>query len=93
MYTRKFVGLFGCIIILSVLAATCIAYFVVVVNPVTKEIFDGFGRPLTETPWLLRVTIFSSKRLWAGWGWVIGDMIIFWVGMITGWLLVSYSSE
>ncbi|MBD2149155.1 MAG: hypothetical protein ACK5YH_03940 [Pseudanabaena sp.] len=93
MYTRKFVGLLGWIVILSVLAATCIAYFVVVVNPVTKEIFDGFGRPLTETPWLLRVTIFSSKRFWAGWGWVIGDMIIFWVGMITGWLLVSYSLE
>jgi type II secretory pathway component PulF len=93
MYRRKILGLLGGIIILSVLAATCIAYFVVIVNPVTKEIFDGFGRPLSETPWLLRVTIFSSKRFWAGWGWVIGDMIICGVGMITGWLLVSYSLE
>ncbi len=93
MYRRKILGWLGWIIILSVLAATCIAYFVVTVNPVTKEIFDGFGRPLSETPWLLRVTIFSSKRFWAGWGWFIGDLTIFWVGMITGWQLVSYSAE
>ncbi len=37
MYRRKIAGLLGGTIILSVLAATCIAYFVVIVDPVTKE--------------------------------------------------------
>jgi len=93
MYTRKIVGWLGWLIILSVLAATCFAYFIVVVNPVTKEIYDGFGRPLSEPPWLLRVTVFLPNRFWTGWGWFIGDLIIFWSGMITGLELVRYGSE
>lgn len=38
---------------------------------------DGLGRHLTPAPALMRV-IFGQRRMWAGWGWFIGDMTIFW---------------
>lgn len=38
---------------------------------------DGLGRHLTPAPAPMRV-IFGQQRMWAGWGWFIGDMAIFW---------------
>lgn len=38
---------------------------------------DGLGRSLSEAPMLMRI-MFGQERMWAGWGWFVGDMIIFW---------------
>lgn len=51
--------------------------------------FDGFGRPLSESPFFVRL-VFGQDRLWAGWGWFLGDMAIFWGGVVAGAGLVSY---
>jgi hypothetical protein len=37
---------------------------------------DGLGRPLTESPILMRL-IFGQDALWAGFGWFIGEILIF----------------
>jgi hypothetical protein len=38
---------------------------------------DGFGRRLSEAPMIVRI-LFGSDRMWAGWKWFVGDMVVFW---------------
>jgi len=38
---------------------------------------DGLGRTLTQAPMLMRI-FFGHERMWAGWFWFLGDMVIFW---------------
>ena len=80
---------FGGAIILSVFAAGFVAYFITSFDSVTHTWLDGFGRPLTESPWFMRF-IFGQDRLWAGWGWFLADMVIFWGGIALGFGLVDY---
>jgi hypothetical protein len=51
-----------------------LAYFVTSHNE--AGICDGLGRNLSEAPILARI-FFGQDRMWAGWGWCIGDMVIF----------------
>lgn len=86
---RKSNGYLGGAIIFTVFVAGFVAYFVTSVDPATHFMYDGFGRPLFESPLLVRF-IFGQERLWAGWGWFIGDMAIFWGGIGIGFSLVNY---
>jgi hypothetical protein len=50
-----------------------LAYIVTYVDPTTGDWHDGLGRPLFETPMLVRLFL-GQDRLWAGWLWAILDM-------------------
>jgi hypothetical protein len=87
---RKLIGYLGGGIIVAVLIAGFVAYFIRSVEPSTKIIYDGFGRQLSESPWFIRL-IFGQDRLWVGWGWFIGDMFIFWGGILIGVSLAKFA--
>ena len=55
-------------------------------------IIDGLGRPLSESPLLLRM-IFGQDRLWPWLGWFIADMIIFWGGVGLIYLLFTKGAK
>ncbi len=62
---------------IALLIAGFMAYMMTTSNPHTDVTCDGLGRELTLSPWVMRL-MFGQERLWAGWGWFIGDMVIFW---------------
>jgi hypothetical protein len=72
---RKVLTPVAVIWIIALLIAGFLAYFVTSAGP--HGLADGFGRPLTEAPLLMRL-IFGQERLWAGFGWFFGDMLILW---------------
>lgn len=86
---RKTLGWLGVAIIGGTFVAGFIAYFVFRIDPQMKIMLDGFGRPLSESPLLMRL-IFGQERLWAGWLWFLGDMIIFWGGIGVGFSLAGW---
>jgi hypothetical protein len=86
---KKLLGYVGGTIIFGVFVAGFIAYFVTSFNAETHTWLDGFGRPLSESPWFIRF-MFGQDRLWAGWDWFLADMVIFWGGVAVGFGLVSY---
>lgn len=47
---------------------------------------DGLGRPLSVSPWAMRF-FFGQDHLWAGWGWFVGDMAIFWGSIALGLMI------
>ena len=89
---RKIVGGIGAGIMVAVSIAAFMAYFVYDMNPTNNVIHDGFGRPLSECPFLIRL-IFEEDRLWAGWLWFVGDMVIFWGGLLIGFTLANWGFE
>jgi len=89
---RKIVGGIGVAIIFGVFIAGFIAYFVYNTDPQTNVMYDGFGRPLSECPFLIRF-LFGADRLWAGWLWFIGDMVLFWGGILVGYGLAGWGFE
>lgn len=90
---RKIIGCIGgCIgvaMIITVVIAAFIAYFVYKTDPTTNVIYDGFGRPLSESPFLMRWFL-GQDRVWAGWVWFALDMVIFWGGALTGYGLACW---
>jgi hypothetical protein len=86
---RKAIGWVGIVIIVCILIAGFIAYFVFSFDPRTKITHDGLGRQLYESPWFMRL-ILGQDRLWAGWLWFIGDMVIFWGGIGLGISLAGW---
>ena len=86
---RKMIGVIGVALIVAVLIASFVAYFLYTTNPATNIMHDGFGRQLSQSPFLIR-WIFGQDRLWAGWLWFVGDMVIFWGGLFVGFNLISW---
>ena len=74
---RKLSTYLGVAILIFVFVIGAAAYMVTSFNVDTQQWWDGLGRPLTESPWLMQVLL-GEERLWAGWFWFIVDMIIFW---------------
>lgn len=86
---QKAVGFLGIAIIVCILIAGIIAYFIFSFDPQTHVTYDGFGRQLYESPWLMRILL-GEDRLWPGWLWFFLDMVIFWGGVGVGWSLISW---
>lgn len=86
---RKLVGYVGIIIFIIVFISGFLAYFITSVDPHTHMLYDGISRPLSESPFFMRL-IFGQERLWAGWGWFIVDLTIFWDGIGLGVTLTKY---
>lgn len=89
---RKMALVMGSIILISIFIAGIAAYYITTTDPQTHLMYDGFGRGLSETPFFIRM-LFGQDRLWAGWLWFIGDMIIFWGGLGVGFSLVTFGSK
>jgi len=60
---------------LAVLICGFLAYFVTSHND--DGMCDGLGRSLYEAPIIARIFL-GQERMWTGWSWFIGDMVIFW---------------
>lgn len=86
---RKIIGGIGVALMIAVFIAGFVAYFIYKTDPTTNIMYDGFGRPLSESPFLMR-WIFGQERLWAGWLWFVGDMVIFWGGLLIGFGLTGW---
>jgi len=86
---RRIVGGLGVAMMICVFIAGFIAYFIYHTDPDTNVMYDGFGRPLSESPFLVRL-LFGEERLWPGWFWSIGDIVIFWGGIFIGSLVMGW---
>ncbi len=73
----------GIALFVGILGAGFMAYFVTGPGP-----SDGLGRPLTESPLLVRF-LFGQDRLWPGYLWFIVDLVVFWGGLGLSFWLVS----
>jgi len=86
---KKLVGYVGILVFIVVFIGGFLAYFVTSIDPQTRLMHDGVGRPLSESPFFMRL-IFGQERLWVGWRWFIADLIIFWGGIGLGVSLSKY---
>ena len=86
---RKLSVYLGVMVVVSVFIAGFIAYFSFSVDPESGVVFDGFGRPLSETPWFITF-FFGQDTLWPGWAWFFGDMAIFWGCIFLAYKLADY---
>jgi hypothetical protein len=74
--------------VLVLLALAFLAYSVTSHDPSTGLWHDGLGRPLSDSPWFMRL-IFGTDHQWAGWTWFLVDMGVFW-----GWIgLCTYIAK
>lgn len=89
---RKLGVYVGTAILLSILGAGFLAYFVFSFNTDTQQWFDGLGRSLTDSPWLMRL-ILGEDRQWAGWFWFLVDMVVFWGGIAIALALIHRGSQ
>lgn len=72
---RKALVPVGVIWFIALFIAGFLAYFVSSAGP--DGPCDGLGRSLTQAPTLMRI-LFGQERMWAGWLWFVGDMVLFW---------------
>jgi hypothetical protein len=87
-FIRKAAVVLGVALGIVAFVAAFIAYFVTRVGP-SGAMLDGFGRPLSESPLLMRL-IFDQERLWAGWFWFGADMVFFWGGLAIAYSLLKF---
>ncbi len=80
----------GATLMLAALGLAFVEYFVTSVSG--SVVRDGLGRVLSTSPWFMRL-IFGQERLWAGWGWFIGDLAIFWGAMGLGIMLITFGTS
>jgi hypothetical protein len=93
MAIGKLVSYLGIAIIVSVFIAGFIAYFTFRVDPHTGITYDGFGRQLCKSPWIVKLVL--QEGHWAGWIWFVVDLVIFWSCIAFGVILArcGFKSE
>jgi hypothetical protein len=69
-----------------------LAYFVRSFDRATGVYFDGLGRQLELTPFIVRF-VFGTDSLWPGWGYFALDMVVFWGAVGVGYALVGLASK
>lgn len=77
----------GVILIITLFVLAFLAYFVSRFD--SGERYDGLGRALVDSPWVVRI-IFGEEKMWVGWKWFIVDMVIFWGGIALAISLISF---
>lgn len=77
----------GGVMIVAATIGAFVAYACFTLNTRTGELYDGFGRQLSEAPLLLKLL---GKRAWAGLFWMMVDLVLFWSGIIAGSGLVYW---
>ena len=84
---KKLITTFLIVCVIAVFVCGFLAYFVTSHND--AGLCDGLGRHLSEAPILARI-FFGQDRMWAGWGWFIGDMAIFWGSLASAMSILSH---
>jgi hypothetical protein len=87
-FLRISVGVSGLAILAATFISGFLAYFIFSTDS-AHVMHDGLGRVLTDSPWFMRF-IFGQDRQWAGWGWFVGDFLIFWAGLLIGGGLATF---
>lgn len=78
-------------IALSVFSAGVLAYFIRTVDVDRQIVYDGLGRALSEPPrW---AQIFIDQPAWAGAGWHLFDIIVFFGGLFIALWLYGLSPD
>ena len=80
---RKFLIGLGVVLILSAQVGAVFAYFVYHTDAETNIMYDGFGRQLSQTPYVVRY-IFGEERVWPGWAWGAVDFVVYWAMVVGG---------
>jgi hypothetical protein len=75
--------------IVTALILGFIAYFRSSFDQASGTWFDGLGRPLVQTPFLIRAVL-GEERLYPGAGWFVIDMVVFWGGVMALQLLTDH---
>ena len=78
----------GCLLMLVAFGLGFVAYFVRSIDTATGQLSDGWGRPLTESPWLARYFL-GQENVWPGLGWLVADMVIWWGLLLLGFHLAQ----
>ncbi len=91
-FAAKLIYGIAAIEIVGILVLAFIAYFVSSYDPITGAMSDGLGRPLERAPFLAQL-VFGEDDLWAGWGYFIVDMIVFWGGLGIGFGLIKLGAR
>ncbi len=83
---------FAVVLGLTLLYLSFQAYFVRDVDAYSQTVSDGLGRSLSEPPAIAKL-LFTNESLWPGWGWFVGDVVIFFgsIGAVLG--LVSIGKK
>ena len=66
--------------VLAIVIYAVFSHFLVKVDSVTGVMTDGFGRVISEPPFLFKWYLCLGE--WVGLGWFIVDMIGFWAAVI-----------
>ncbi len=74
-HLKRFLGPFAVIWFISLFVAGFLAHLVTKVGADGPT--DGLGRSLSLAPTVLRIIV-GEDKMWAGWGWFLADMTIFW---------------
>lgn len=90
MLTMLYKILAACVVV-AVIAATVLAFFIVEVDPAQKTIYDGLGRVLVPVPGWAGIVIREDH--WAGLGWRLVDMVWFWGGLFIALVLFLLSGK
>ncbi|MBF6570854.1 MAG: hypothetical protein IVW54_18460 [Candidatus Binataceae bacterium] len=86
--------IYGAVIVelLAGLVLGFLAYFVRSFNQPTHVWFDGLGRRLENAPFIARF-IFGADSQWAGWGYFVLDMAVFWGGVAIAYGLAALAAK
>jgi len=76
---------------LSVFGAGVLAYFIRTIDVDRQIVYDGLGRALSEPPRWAR--IFIDQPAWAGAGWHLLDIIVFFGGLFVAFWLYGLSQD
>ncbi|MEX0661526.1 MAG: hypothetical protein WEA58_08860 [Balneolaceae bacterium] len=88
---KQILNILSAIIILSIIIAAFMAYFMVTVNTNTGVTYDGLGRTLTEPPFWASFVVYEDR--WPGFLWWILDKVWFFGGFYLAFLLYSWSEN
>jgi hypothetical protein len=78
--------------VLAGLVVGFLAYFTRSFNQSTHLWFDGLGRKLEDTPFIARF-IFGADSQWAGWGYFVLDLVVFWGGVAVAIGLLTLAAK
>jgi len=86
-FIRILIGVIGVAMVVCLMALVFLAH--VVYRETDAGVYDGLGRTLEVSPWLMRAVL-GIDRLWVGWAWFAIDVA---VGLVLGgggYLLASW---
>lgn len=89
---RRVLGFGGIALFISIFVAGFFAYFVRSFDPAARIWYDGLGRSLQETPWIIRF-VFRADHDWPGWQWFFADFAVFWIGVFIAYKLVDFGFQ